>query len=288
MRSTKTYTHTALGRLVLLILLALFVLFSSRQGWLAPLEDGVAAVVVPVQKALAGGSRAVAATLASLRETRNLRAENAALQRTVDELVREVVRLRAAELENRTLREQLGYVQTQVEWTFLPAQVIGRDPTGVLDYVLIDRGRRGGVQEGMVVVTPRGLVGRVTAAGAQWAKVLLITSPSSAVSTAVQGGARQAYGVAYGTPAGAIQMRYILQTEQVRLRDIVVTSGIGGGFPKDLIVGQVIHVERSDVAMFQTADLEPFVDLAHLEQVLVIGNFVPQPLEERIYRESVP
>jgi len=268
-------------RVVFLVSAAVLITFLSTRGWFQPVESAVGLVTMPLQRILDASGRAVSSVAGSFTETRDLRAENAALKKTVDELVREVVMLRGAELENRTLREQLGYVQSATEWRYLPAQVIGRDPTKVLEYIIIDRGSESGVREGMVVVTPRGLVGRVTRVTPHWAKVLLITSPSSAVNAVVQGGSQRAFGIIYGAADGRLQMRYILQTEEVRLRDLVVTSGMGGGLPRNLTIGQVINVQRADFQMFQTAEIEPFVDFAHLEHVLVIANFLPQPLEER-------
>lgn len=268
-------------RLALLIVAALLLVFLSRQGWLRPVESVVATVAVPAQRALDSTTGAAAYVLGSFQETRDLRQENAALRRDVENLYREVISLRGAEIENRTLREQLGYVRTSTEWRFVAAQVIGRDATNLLDFIIIDAGRNNGLAEGMVVVTPLGVVGRVTRVTSQSSMVQLITSPSSAVNAVVQGGVRRSFGVVYGTSEGRLKMRYVLQTEELNERDVVVTSGVGGGLPKDFVLGRIASVQQEDSEVFQAADIEPLVDFSQLEHVLVVANFVPLPLEER-------
>ena len=280
MRDFNVQPQALALRLALLVVAAVLLVFLSRQGWLRPVEDAVAFVAVPIQRALDSTTGATSYVLGSFQETRNLREENAALRRDVGRLHQEVVSLRGARIENRTLREQLGYAQTTSEWNLLPAQVIGRDPTNLLEAIIIDRGSSAGLEKGMVVVTPLGVVGKVTRVASHWSKVQLITSPSMAVNAVVQGGPRRTFGIVYGTPDG-LQMRYILQTEELNEQDLIVTSGMGGGFPKDFVLGKVTVVQQEDHEVFQTAVIEPLVDFSQLEHVMVVANFVPLPLEER-------
>jgi rod shape-determining protein MreC len=283
MRDFKSSPQALAVRLALLVVAAVVLVFLSRQGWLGPVESAVAYVAVPISRALDTTTGAASYVLGSLQETRNLREENAALRRTVEELLPEVAKLRGAEIENRTLREQLGYVQTNTEWKLVPAQVIGRDPTNLLDVIIIDRGSSGGMEAGMVVVTHLGVIGKITKVTSYWSKVRLITSPSSAVNVVVQGGTRRTFGIIYGTSDGRLEMRYILQTEELDNRDLVVTSGIGGGFPRNFVVGKVTDIQQEDYEVFQTALIDPFVDFSQIEHVMVVADFVPLPLEEREY-----
>lgn len=282
MRDFNVQPQALALRVALLVVAAVLLVFLSRQGWLRPVESAVAFVAVPIQRALDNTSGGAAYVLGSFQETRNLRAENAALRRDVEKLYQEVVSLRGARIENRRLREQLKYVQTSTEWDLLPAEVIGRDPNNLLDSIIIDRGTSGGLEKGMVVVTHLGVVGKVTRVSSRWSKVQLITSPSMAVNGVVQGGTRRTFGIVYGTPEG-LQMRYILQTEELNDNDLIVTSGVGGGFPKDLVLGKVTIVQQEDYEVFQTAVIQPLVDFSQLEHVMVVANFVPLPLEEREY-----
>ncbi len=281
MRDLNTRPQALVIRLALLIVAAVVLVFLSRQGWLRPVENAVSFVAAPIQRALDTSTGAAAYVLGSFQETRNLREENAALRRTVEELLPEVARLRGAEIENRTLREHLGYAQAHSDWNPVSAQVIGRDPTHLLDVIIIDRGSSNGLEKGMVVVTHLGVVGKITKVASHWSKVQLITSPSSVVNAVVQGGPRRAFGNVYGSSEGRLQMRYILQTEELDVHDLVVTSGLGGGLPKDLVIGRVVEVKQADYELYQTAEIEPFVDFSQLEHVMVVAEFVPLPLEER-------
>src|SRR5919199_3177275 len=111
-------------------------------------------VVAPLQTGASRVGRAVGGVTSGWDELNRLRAENAALRRTVDELVQEAVSLRAAELENRDLREQLRYAQAHQELAPVPAEVIGFDSSALLGYAIVDRGGESKLQDGFTVPFP--------------------------------------------------------------------------------------------------------------------------------------
>jgi rod shape-determining protein MreC len=130
----------------------------------------------------------------------------------------------------------------------------------------------------MPVVTERGLVGRVETVYPTLSKVRLIIDTSSAVSALVQ--RTRATGVVKGQPGGELVLDYLPQGQDVvAVGDVVLTSGAGGGFPRQLVIGQVIEIRQKDYEMFQQAVLRPTVDFDRLEVVLIITNFVPLSLE---------
>ncbi len=234
-------------------------------------------VVAPLQVGASRIGRAAGTVASGWDELNRLRAENAALRRTIEELTQEAVNLRAAELENRDLREQLRYTQGHLDLSPLPAEVIGFDSSALLGYAFVDRGGDAKLDDGMAVLSTAGLVGRIVSHNARTSKVLLITNPSSSVNAVVQG-APGATGVVNGTADGRLVMRYIPQSEPVKVNDLVVTSGLGGAFPRDLAIGRIVHVQSRDVDMFQEAAVEPFADFARLRHVLVATAFTPLKL----------
>jgi rod shape-determining protein MreC len=127
----------------------------------------------------------------------------------------------------------------------------------------------------MPVVTERGLVGRVHQVGPVSSTVLLLTDPSSGVQGLVQ--RTRAAGVVNGKSGGAPVMEYVPQGAEIEPGDLVITSGLGGNFPKNLVIGQVVEVQQRDFDMFQQAVIRPTVDFNRLEFVLVITNFAPLP-----------
>ena len=152
-------------------------------------------------------------------------------------------------------------------------RVIGSEPNAFLSILIIDVGKRHGIGKGMPVVTERGLVGHIHTVGTNWAKVLLIVDPSSSVAAMVQ--SSRAQGIISGRLAQDLVMHYIPQNESIAVGDVVLTSGMGGRYPKALVIGQVLEVQRQDIETFQTAIVHPSVNFRRLETVLVITSFEP-------------
>ncbi|HXF85449.1 MAG TPA: rod shape-determining protein MreC, partial [Anaerolineales bacterium] len=142
-----------------------------------------------------------------------------------------------------------------------------------LHYVIINRGTNDGILRGMPVVTDQGLVGRVDAVIADAARVQLITDAASNVNVRLQNAGVEASLI--GTVTGDLLLDLIPQDVVVEPGDLVLTSGLGGGYPPDLIVGQVVNVRARDFDLFQSATVQPVVDFNRLQIVLVIVNFRP-------------
>lgn len=258
----------------LFVALSLATLVAGQAQLLDRPRDIGSQLVAPLQSGASRVGRWVRG-LGAWQEVQQLRAENAALRRTVDDLLQETVRLRAADLENRQLREQLRYAEANPQHTFLPVDVIGYDSSSLLSYITLNQGKLARLEEGMVVTSPAGLVGRVVSVAAAKSAVLPITHPTSAVNAIVQGTDR-ATGVVTGRADGRLLLKYVPQTETIRIHDVVVTSGLGGAFPRHVPIGRVVQLRTRDAEMFQEADVEPFAQLRHLDRGLVITNFRPQ------------
>jgi len=185
-------------------------------------------------------------------ESRRLRAELAG----TEELQR----------ENERLRRLLGFVEAQPRRT-VAARVIAEDAASWFRTIEIDRGYADGVIEGLPVVDAAGLIGRVVRSAPHSARVLLITDASSAVAVLVQD--QRIRGVCRGQ-GGALALDFALVQDEIQVGDGVVSSGLGGVFPKGLVVGYVRSVQREQFGLFQTVEVEPAVDFDHLEEVLVL------------------
>jgi rod shape-determining protein MreC len=168
--------------------------------------------------------------------------------------------------ENQRLRRLLGYVEETAAKT-VAARVIAEDATSWFRTIEIDRGSVEGVTEGLPVANAAGLIGRVVRTTPHTARVLLITDASSAVAVLVQD--QRIRGVCRGQ-GGALALDFALVQDAIQVGDGVITSGLGGVFPKGLVVGYVRSVRREQFGLFQTVEVEPAVDFAHLEEVLVL------------------
>ncbi len=211
--------------------------------------------------------------LTAPRDMAALRQRNAELEADVSELQAQVIQLQQEVGETQILAALVDFSRANPENTYRAAAVIGRDPSPFLHYVIINRGSNDGILRGMPVVTDQGLVGRVDAVIADAARVQLITDPASTVNVRIQNAEVDA--TLSGSVTGDVTLDQIPQDTALQAGDLVLTSGLGGGYPPDLIIGQVINVRARDFDLFQQATVQPVVDFNRLQIVLIIVNFKP-------------
>jgi rod shape-determining protein MreC len=250
-------------------------------------------VLDPLQRLFSNTIESAGGIFRTVREVRDLRAEVEELRAQVDALKVENVRLREYEAEARQLRTLLNFASDFPISTYLGAEVVSRDacdeypcgdtvgmePNPYLRYVTINVGAQQGAEVGMSVVSGgAGLVGRISEVGPRTAKVRLLTDPDSAVAAILQ--TTRGTGLLVGQPDGSLQLNFIPQEEEVRVGDVVLTSGLGGLMPKALVIGQVTAVQQKEYETFQTATVRPAVDFSRLELALVVTGFEQVPLEE--------
>jgi rod shape-determining protein MreC len=207
------------------------------------------------------------------RDMASLRQRNIELEADNAELQAQVIQLQQRVGEREVLAALVDFAHASPENKYEAAAVIGRDPSPFLHYIIINRGSNDGFLRGMPVVTNQGLVGRIDAVIADAARVQLITDPASNVNVRLQNAEVEASLI--GSVTGDVTLDLIPQDTLIELGDLVLTSGLGGGYPPDLIVGQVINVRSRDFDLFQQATIQPVVDFNHLSIVLVIVNFNP-------------
>lgn len=203
----------------------------------------------------------------------SLQNRNAQLEAEVSGLQTQVIQLQQQLKDTEVLAALVDFSQSNPESVYKAASVIGRDPSPFLHYIIINIGSNDGVRRGMPVVTNQGLVGRVDAVIADASRIQLITDPSSAVNVRLQNADTDALLV--GSVTGDLALEMISQDVDVLEGDVVLTSGLGGDYPPDLLVGQLINLRKRDYELFQDAALQSTVDFSRLEIVLVIMNFKP-------------
>ena len=214
------------------------------------------------------------------RDIVSLRQRNADLEAQVSQLQAQLIELQQRVNETEILAALVDFSRSNPESTYKAASVIGRDPSPFLHYIIINRGSNDDIQRGMPVVTNQGLVGRVDAVIADAARVQLITDPASSVNIYLQNAETSA--ILYGSVTGDVSLDLISQNIIVEPGDLILTSGLGGGYPADLVIGQVVTLRTLEFELFQQATVQPAVDFTRLEIVLVITNFRPvdiTPLE---------
>lgn len=195
-----------------------------------------------------------------LDETEFLRRDNAKLRQMVDFKARQSHNLRLCEVVSRG--DVGGWWQT----------------------VTLNRGSREGIEINSPVITPRGLVGRVSSVYRETCVLLLITDPGCRVACRIA--ASDAFGIATGTgiafsgdadlemlaTAEPLAMSYVANSYEIRPGDTVVTSGLGGTFPEGLVVGYVLKAASDPSNLYQRLTVAPAAKLAALRYVFVLGN----------------
>jgi rod shape-determining protein MreC len=175
--------------------------------------------------------------------------------------------LKSIASENERLRALLDFKKS-LDYTTIPARVIGRDPSNWSNSLIIDKGLRNGINPNKAVIYVNGLVGRVVETGRSSSKILLITDPNSRVGVVIQKN-RQG-GILVGRPDGNCKMIYIALDSDVAAGDKVMTAGLGNIFPKDVPVGEVVTVGKEPGRLYKVAVVKPFEDLSKLEEVLCV------------------
>ncbi len=194
--------------------------------------------------------------------------ENQRLKRELSLLRAENNRLEEAVLADKRLEK---LVPLQKEYSFsLVAQVYARDPSSWFKTVLVDKGEADGVSKDMAVTAAEGLVGRVIEVFPNTAKVLLITDPNSAVDVIIQ--RTRAQGIMEGRVEEFCILKYVKKSDEVQAGDKIITSGLGGIFPKGLLAATITRVERKRPGIFQYVEVMPTADLSRLEEVLILGE----------------
>ncbi len=275
---------TRSGLTVLLLIFLAIGIVLRLTGHLGPIENAVYSIAGPIETALLRGENGLGSLFGGFEDVNALRAQVRDLEAQLNKLTVDVVRVRELEIENSQLREQLSYKQGNPDYALVGAtvleesspdvaQVIAQDPSNLVKYIIIDQGSEDGIKLGMPVVTPQGLAGRISEVGARWSRVLLIIDPSSSVNAVVQ--SSRATGVVQGWQNGMLMIKFLPQGESLQVNDLILTSGIGGSFPKRLVIGQIVEVQKKDTDLFQQAVVKPSVDFRRLEFVLIIKQFTP-------------
>jgi rod shape-determining protein MreC len=256
-----------------LILLALGVTGLALAGYLTPLSRVVLNPLVSAQTWLAKRYQAVQSLITQPEDITSLRQRNSELEAENSRLQVQIVELQDQVTESQLLSTLVDYERRHVENQYTAASVIARDISPFMHYVIIDRGSDDGLRKGMPVITQQGLVGSIAAVTAGAARVQLINDPGSSVNVILQQSGEEA--VLNGQITGEIELDMISQNATVQPGDLVMTSGLGGNYPANILVGQVLTVKNEASALFQTASVQPAVDFSQLDIVLIITNFQP-------------
>ncbi len=260
----------SLFALVVLTSFALLTVGGRSPGWRLPVE-WVGPAMTPLQLAATQLHRKALAIWDGYRDWRAVRGENQRLRQEVESLRMSQLHLSELEWENRRLRNLLGLAE-HLPLETVPAEVIAREWNGWVRSFTVNRGRANGVERLQPVIVPEGVLGRVADVRQHSSIIQLVSDPASSVSAVTQRSRVQ--GVVEGGPSGHVRLRFPAQEAQIDEGELVITSGLGGLFPKGLPLGRVSRVNPLTTGLFRYAQLEPVVEIPKVESVLILRGQV--------------
>jgi rod shape-determining protein MreC len=264
----------ATSYLVVAVALALVLISVGENLRFGVLRGAAATVVEPVQAAMAGAGNGIHDFFSVFTSFGDTASENKRLRSRVAELERQLASQRQLEVTNQQLSKSLG-LRDAIHIHTVGATVIALDPDRLSQAISIDVGSRQGVRVGMSVLGQRGLVGRVMAVQAGSAQVRLITDPLLPVN--VEMASNHLPGTLRVTSDRmTVQILGAPTDLQLPPGEVLVTSGLGGNFPKGLPVAEVVRFKYQPYGVAQVAEVTPLDNLARLEFLIVDTDFVPQ------------
>ena len=246
------------GGVLLLVLIT--VVASGKQLNVTLLESAIGVVVTPFQDLTTGISSWVDETVTASRNKTDLKKENTELKNQIAELLEENRRLAMYEEENAQLSLLLKIAQKYPDYESVGATVIAKDPGVWYDGFTIDKGTKDDVSANMVLIAPEGLVGKVLESGATFSK---------AVRTGDLGVVKGNYTL---SADGLCIMEYIDAQAEIMVGDEIVTSHLSDIYPAGLAIGKVLELETDTNGLTKYAVIQPYVDLKHLDTILVIDK----------------
>ncbi len=192
--------------------------------------------------------------------------DNDRLRREIDKYRQKNAEFREAAALNGQLQKLLD-LDKRLKLPTVTARIVGRDPSLWFKTLTIDKGSTSGISAGMAAVTPDGVAGQVINTSPHYAKIMAATDPNSAIDAIVQDNRLQ--GIIKGDGQN-YRLRYVLKNSLVKVNDTIITSGLGGVFPKGLVIGTVSNVLRARRGMFLQIKVKPSINLHHLEYLTII------------------
>ncbi len=260
-------------RSITLAIISIGLVVLALGGYLTPLSRLALTPFVAAQTWVSNRFLAVQTLVTSPRDVTVLTQRNAELEAEVANLQAQIIELQQQMGEYQILSALLDFARAYPEYQYVGASVIGRDPSPFVKYIQINRGSNDGLRRGMPVVTQQGLVGRISQIMASAALVQLITDPGIMINVELE--PERIEGILAGSITGDVGLDFIPQEATVEPGDLVLTSGLGGNFPPNILIGQVTSVRSQDYDLYQSASVQPVVDFEKIEIVLVITNFRP-------------
>lgn len=259
------------------------IVYSIKSDQKGSVSGGAGSVVSPLQKIVYNVNNKVKGFVDFLLNFSEVKEENERLTNANIELENKLLEYNNFKEENERLREVLKLTESKKNYAYLGCNIIGYSGGNFLDGYIIDKGEKDGIVKDMVVISAKGLVGQVVSTGSNWAIVESLISPNIAVSIMVDS-TRETTGILKGYKDSKnnsiVKVENIPLDSKIKEGDVIMTSGLGEIYPKEIRIGEVMSVETDNVKVMKSAIVKPYVDFDNLEELVVV---VPNDIRDIKY-----
>lgn len=269
----KPFKNKLAVTIVVLSVAFLGIIVLSVKGNSNIISSGVGGVISPLQKIVYTVNEKVKGSFDFFINFSNVKKENEELTAKNAELENKLIEYERMKDENTRLREMFDYSQNNANYDYLGCNIIGYSGGNISNGYIIDKGTKDGVEKDMVVITPAGLVGKVTKASSSFAIVQTILNENIAVAAMVES-TDETTGILQGITdsknKNLTELSNIPIESAIKEGDKILTSGLGEMYPKEIRIGEVISVEVDNVGIMKRAVVKPYVDFNKLEELFVV------------------
>lgn len=264
--------------LLLIVVILLVILIASARGQdeLSATSDIAGTIVTPVASTTTSAISKVGNFFANLFGISDAQKENQQLKYQILQMQSDINLLTELQKENERLREATNFVSSDDDYEKITVRVVSENPSHWFDTMVVNAGRNKGIAKDMPVVDIYGnLVGRITEVGQNWSRILTIIDGNSNVSGIIE---RTRHNgiikgvVELGSANDLCQMSLLPLDSDLVPTDKVLTSGLGGVFPKGILIGEVSEVGKTAEGEEKTISIKPAADFSRLEEVIIILN----------------
>ena len=274
----KPFKNKLAVTIVVLSVAFLGIIFLSLKGNSNFISSGVGSVISPLQKIIYKVNDKLNGSLDFLINFSNVKQENQELREKNAELENKLVEYNRMKDENIQLRSMFDYSQANQNYNYLGCNIVGYSGGNISNGYIIDKGTNDGLKKDMIIITSVGLVGKITKADTNFSIVQTIMNENIAVAAMVES-TRQTTGILQGGVDSKneklVTLSNIPMDSEIKEGDVILTSGLGGMYPKEIRIGEVISIDLDSVGLMKKALVRPYVDFDKLD-----GVFVVVPKEE--------
>lgn len=247
--------------------------YSVQKNNMSFVENGVGSVVNSVQGVLYKASNKIKDSVSFIFNYKNIKTENEDLKTENERLKYLDIQNEILRKENDKLRSVLNFTNANEQYNYVGADIVGIAGNNFLDGYIINKGEKDGIQKGMVAIEGEGLVGQVTSVGENWSIVESLCNENVAVAGYVLS-TEESNGIVKGYKGNEDKFLAIIEglalDSKVKVGDTILTSGLGGIYPKGIKIGEVLEIYDDKANVTKSAIVKPSVEFGKVEQITIV------------------